>query len=580
MSLRLKLWLGLGSLLAVLMLVLGIGLYQLFRTTTEAEAVTHDNLRSVEYSRRMIESALLLPDTSARRIFQEQIMLELANITEPGEQALANELLLAFEELISNSDSANRAVLQNQLVRLSTEVQRLNIVAIQIKSIQMEQNNTNAIRALLVVGAFAMIIAIVVLYNFPNSIIRPLKLFTANIKAISDGQYDRRVAVASKDELGHLADAFNNMAAKLLVYERSSLSKLILEQHRTESVLEALQDAIIVLDEFCNVLYMNPLAEVVVGLPTTSARGMSATELALRNDLLRLLLNAESAFDEHTKPIAITVENQSRYYQPYRIRLMKPNPQYDESHPLGTVLGLRDVSHFQELDTAKTYFLATISHELKTPLSSINLSLKLLEDSRVGPLVDEQKKLVSNIRLENDRLIKLVSELLNLAQLESGRIQLNPMPVNAVLILQQAIEAIRSQADAKQIILELISTPELNSLQLLADPQKTIWVLTNIIGNAVRYSPVGSLVTVSITSSDTSIHYSVSDEGPGITPEYRERIFERYFRLPDDLTKVRNGGTGIGLAIAQEFIRAQGGRIWVESNEKAGSTFIIELPLI
>lgn len=237
------------------------------------------------------------------------------------------------------------------------------------------------------------------------------------------------------------------------------------------------------------------------------------------------------------------------------------------------VIVLKNITSFKELDVAKNNFIATISHELKTPLASSDFSLKLLEDERVSKLTAEQKELIENLRLDNQRMLKILSELLNMSQVEAGRLQLNVQLVNPARIIENSIQAVLASAREKEITIKHNSGKDLPSIQ--ADADKTSWVLNNFLTNAIKYSFHNSTIDVSATKENGDILFSVKDSGPGIDKEYVPRLFERYFQVPGSKEK----GTGLGLAISKEFIEAQKGTIWAETEIGKGSNFSFRLPI-
>jgi signal transduction histidine kinase len=241
---------------------------------------------------------------------------------------------------------------------------------------------------------------------------------------------------------------------------------------------------------------------------------------------------------------------------------------------IGNVIVLKNITSFKELDVAKTNFIATVSHELKTPLASSDFSLKLLEDRRIGELTGEQKELVQQLKNDNQRMLKILSELLNMSQVEAGKIQLNMQLVSPYPIVETSIEAVYNTAREKNITIEKKLEDDLPGINTDAD--KISWVLNNFLTNAIRYSPSGSAIIVSVEKTGKQVVFSVTDKGSGIDQSYLSRIFERYFQIPGRSDKK---GSGIGLAICKEFIEAMGGKVLAESNYGEGSKFSFQLPL-
>ena len=200
------------------------------------------------------------------------------------------------------------------------------------------------------------------------------------------------------------------------------------------------------------------------------------------------------------------------------------------------------------------------------------MNLQLLGNKQIGELNEEQQSLLESIKDDASRLLKITGELLNMTQLESGSIQMSVMPSKPEDILDYAIHANRSAAEQKQIKLET-SIPDGLSM-VLADNEKTAWVLTNLISNAIRYSYDNSIIYLKIFEENGLTKFSVTDTGQGIAPQYIDKIFDRYFRVPGS----KKEGTGLGLSISKEFIEAQGGTITVNSDFGSGSTFTVSFP--
>ncbi|HEY0299129.1 MAG TPA: HAMP domain-containing sensor histidine kinase, partial [Arachidicoccus sp.] len=243
-----------------------------------------------------------------------------------------------------------------------------------------------------------------------------------------------------------------------------------------------------------------------------------------------------------------------------------------EEKQIGNVILLKNITEYKELDFAKTNFIATVSHEFKTPIASIKMSVQLLENERIGLLNAEQANLIESIKDDSNRLLKITAELLNVTQVESGSIQLNVVPASISDIIEYAVSANKNAAEQKNIKLQ-ISMPSQPD-NVFADTEKTAWVLNNIISNAIRYSYENSIVSIEVANEKNQALISVADAGQGIAPEYIPKIFDRYFRIPG----TKKEGTGLGLSISKEFIEAQKGSLEVKSEYGKGSCFTVRLP--
>lgn len=226
----------------------------------------------------------------------------------------------------------------------------------------------------------------------------------------------------------------------------------------------------------------------------------------------------------------------------------------------------------REKDEAKTQFIATISHELKTPISSIKMAGRLLRDERVGNLNKEQEELVGQVSEDADRLLRITGELLHLTQAETGHMQLQIAPAGPQAIVDAAVKAVAFQARQKYI---QIITDVPDGLQVTADADKASWVLINYLTNAIRHSRESGMVTVTVRKDSGKVTFEVRDQGPGIEARYLPRLFDKYFRIPGNRD---DNGSGLGLAISKEFIEAQGGTVGVWSQLGFGSVFTFELP--
>ncbi|MCB0641747.1 MAG: HAMP domain-containing histidine kinase, partial [Phaeodactylibacter sp.] len=212
----------------------------------------------------------------------------------------------------------------------------------------------------------------------------------------------------------------------------------------------------------------------------------------------------------------------------------------------GYVIMLKNITEFREKDLAKTNFMATLSHELKTPISAIDMSLGLLRDSRIGPLNEEQEDLARTIQHNSARLLNMVNEILDISKIETGNISMNEAEVHPKTIVEKAVAGTKTFLEQKKINLERSIQPKLPNLRI--DAEKTMGVLVNFLTNAVRYSENGETIKVVVRKKEQAVEFSVWDNGKGISKEDQEKIFIRYKRAKDDQTK----GTGLGLAISKE----------------------------
>jgi len=450
----------------------------------------------------------------------------------------------------------------------------LNMEAIERKSSIADATADNAVLWISVIGTACFLIAFVLLVNLPGNIANPIRELTESIKQIANQNYRERVHFQDHNEFGELAKSFNTMAEKLEEYSESKLDKIIKGKKRIETLINNMHDPVIGIDEDKKVLFANEEALKISGLKNENFIGKQIQDIAVNNDLIRDLIKDLIHTDlkkGNENSIKIFADGKESYFEKEIIDINIIPTGEQQSQLIGHVIMLRNITLFKELDLAKTNFIGTVSHEFKTPISSMKMSLQLLENENVGSLNKEQKQLLESITEDTDRLLKITSELLNLAQVESGNMQLNISAVNAADIVRNALEATKTQAEQKNIKIDISIADHLPEIQ--ADNQKTTWVLINLLSNAIRYSYDNSVVHLSLIKENNNVKFLVKDSGTGISEKYQNKIFERYFRVPG----TQKEGTGLGLAICKEFIEAQGGSIKVESEPGTGSTFSFTL---
>ncbi len=575
MKIKAKLTLGVGLLFALIILLAFVSIQQVHSLAEDTKNILTANYNSLDYSRNMLNALEQKEDTVAQSIalFEANLSVQERNITEVGEGELTQNLRLHFNHFKANP--MDSVVVKKMRDGISS-IMKLNLEAIQRKSAVAEHTADDAVFWIGIIGAFCFIIAFTLLFNLPANIADPIKELTESIKQIASGDYTQRVQFKSGSEFGELADSFNVMAKKLEEFNKSSLAKLITEKRRIDTLINNMHDPVIGLDEDKKVLFANEESLKITGLKPGEIIGKSALELSLNNDLIRSLMQDVVADTDGSKPksqpsMKIYADGKESYFEKDVLEIsITPTGEKKPRH-IGHVILLRNVTAYKELDFAKSNFIGTISHEFKTPISSIKMSLQLLENGQIGVVNEEQQNLLHSIREDADRLLKITGELLNISQVETGNIQLTVMPSDAKAIFTRAMEANRVTADQKKIRLELNCAEHMPLV--LADSDKTTWVLTNLISNAIRYSYDNSIVFLLIRPFEDLVEFAVKDTGQGIPPQYVQKVFDRYFRVPGSISE----GTGLGLAISKEFIEAQGGSISVESDFGAGSTFKVVL---
>lgn len=567
MKIKTKLNIGVG-LLFIMIIVLSVlsGWYinQLKRDTNN---ILVANYNTLEYSRNMLLALEEInSDPLAFGVFEKYLDKQKKNVTESGEREATEEVVTHFSAL--KKDTLN-ASLKSSIRKDIAELMQLNMAAIQHKSSIADETAKNAITVISIVGMLCFLIAFILMVNLPSNIADPIRILTQSIKQIANQNYKERVHFKSNSEFGELARSFNTMAEKLHEYSESKLEKILKGKKRIETLIDNMQDPVIGIDENKTVLFVNDEALNITGLKKENFVGKLIQDVAVTNDLVRSIIKDIIHPDgtTETEAMKIYADGKESYFEKNIIDINIVPTGEENSQFIGQVIMLHNITPFKELDLAKTNFIGTVSHEFKTPISSIKMGLQLLENDKIGELNEDQRNLVNGIKDDANRLLKITGELLDITQLESGSIKLNIKPSEVSQIVEYATDANKAAAEQKQIKIRVNISPEIK--MVLADSEKTAWVLNNLLSNAVRYSYENSDVVIEVKKIEDKVIFSVTDTGQGIEPQYVSKVFDRYFRIPG----TKKEGTGLGLSISKEFIESQGGEIFVKSEYGAGSTF-------
>ena len=557
-------------LLAILPLVLllaglgGTGAMLIVRLGQRSDAILRENYESVRAMDQLKQSVLAndWPEVEA------QFLIEKNNITIlPEEQQLVDELgeVLARDR----TDPRQRA----EILRVADAIRDLNETHMQRASDEARRTaRASAIGFGIGVG-LSVLAALFAAWWLQRSLLEPIRAVTEAVTAIGSGQLHLIVPVPSRDEVGQLAEAFNAMTAKLRAYRQTDTERLLRARQTGQSTIDSFTDPVLVIDTLGRIESANPAAQRVLGVrPPRDGETPEAWQppASLRqpvDDALRQqrIVLAES-FD---KAVTFRLDGEDRVYLPQ----VRPIRSYD-GELLGAAVVLDDVTRFRLLDRLKSDWVATVSHELKTPLTTVRLAVHVLLEEVVGPLEPKQVELLVEARESAERLLKLIEHLLALAELEDGREQLDLRPIDAASLLRSAADEVATRAEDKRVRIAVEVEPGL--LTVRADAVRLGRALNNLLDNAVTYTePGGTLTLTAAPEGNDRVRLTVADTGIGIPAEHLPYVFDRFFRVPG-----RDGtpGTGLGLAIVREIIAAHGGEITCESELGRGTTFRITLP--
>lgn len=570
MKLKTKLTLGVGLLFLLIVLMSVIGSVYINKLKSDTEKILTANYNSLEFSKNMLLALDKISTDSAIAVndFEKNNKLQEKNLTEFGEKEATQSLNLHFKSYLKQASPEKEKLIREDLAKIMS----LNMKGIERKSDIAIITAENATFWIVSLGTVCFLIAFVLLFNLPQTIAEPINQLTFSIRQIAAKNYNERVHFKGSEEFSSLADSFNTMAEKLQEYESSSLSKQLMDKKRIETLVNNMHDAVIGLDENHFIYMINDEALKITNLHKEEIIGKTVHEVAVNNDLIReLLKNVDHPVKE---PIKIVRDHKENYFEQDIIPINIIKTGEKETKYIGKVILLRNITPFKELDFAKTNFIATISHELKTPISAIKMGVQLLGNQKFGELNDQQKELLKSINDDGQRLLNITGELLNLSQVESGNIRLTVEKCSPKEMVQAAVKNVEKLAEQKNIT---VNTQYLIDDQdfVNADFDKTVWVMNNFLTNAVKHSFQDEKIEIMVEKVESMIQFNITDTGSGIDEKYHRQIFDRYFQVPGE----HQNGTGLGLAISKNFIEKQEGEIGVKSSPNQGSTFYFRLPV-
>jgi signal transduction histidine kinase len=402
-----------------------------------------------------------------------------------------------------------------------------------------------------------------------RSLLEPIGAVTRAARGMAKGDLNQVVPVLTRDELGELAVSFNAMARTIRDFRQSGTEQLVRAQKTAQATIDSFPDPVVVVDPAGAVERANPAARRILGVVPSGGSVPWIAPPVLRAPLEDVLTKrADYLPTTLDHAICIRDDGQERYFLPRVLSIHD-----DANGVLGAAVLLSDVTKFRLIDQLKSDMVSTVSHELKTPLTSVQMVVHLLLEEVVGPLNPKQVELLLAARQDSDRLLAMVNDLLDLTRIEQGRLALDIEPVTVAVLVSEAAERFESRARDAGIALSSEIAPGLKPV--LVDRERIGHVFDNLLGNALRHTERGGRITLRAERDDWDVRISVEDNGEGIAPEHLPHIFEKFFRVPGAR---HHGGAGLGLAIVREIIAAHGGQIDVASRPGQGAKFSFTLP--
>ena len=415
---------------------------------------------------------------------------------------------------------------------------------------------TTTLITILLTAALAWVIA--------NRTTRPVRELTGTVNRMAAGDLSARLIPATQDEIGQLTNAFNHMAEQL----QDKINALTAEQNRVSVILEHMADGIIIVDTQGQVKMINPAAARLLGVSQQDAANHSFAEVVRQHQMIELWQKSQQETDQGKEYVEMieTSRAEGRTLQVIITPIIG-------AAAASRLVILQDLTRVRRLETIRRDFISNISHDLRTPLASLNLLVETMQD---GALKDPPaaERFLKHMEQEVSVMTQLVSELLELSRIESGQV---PLKIKSVHVDQDLVmppvTRLTNLAERNGLTL---NTGLPDSLPLVsADPERIQQVITNLLHNAIKFTPPGGHVRVFAFQQKNNVVIAIQDTGAGIPPADAKRIFERFYKTDRARSQ---GGMGLGLAIAKHLVQAHGGSIWLESEIGHGSTFYFSLP--
>jgi len=516
--------------------------------------------------------------------FNDALSRELHNITLPGEQERADRVRSLSAEYFgtlsivmdsSKPESLRRTLYYKKLVPMFDE---LKVVAREIfelneSSMISEKNATRDLSIsarwrVLSIGTVSVLVALLLGYQIQRWVLNPLRNLIKTTEEIRRGNLDVVLQTAAEDEVGQLSRSFNAMLVALRQNRNTEMANLVRSRKLTEDIFRVLPFPVALLDPRSIVTIATEKAVNFFSLKP----GVSVTALPfswipeLLETSIANLRPAGLAEDGYVQQF---VGNKEYFFQPVAVPIVS-----ESGEVTGSILMISDVTQLHEQQEMKRGVLSTVSHQLKTPLTSLRMSIHLLLQEEVGELNVQQTELMVGAREDCERLVEMLDDLLDLNRIESGKGQLEPRPVQPSVLVREGIESFLAEARDRNVTLTVTTADELSDV--VADPSAVRHIFANLLSNALRFTMPGGTVKVGAGMNGNFVRFFVEDTGSGIASEHLTHLFEQFYRAPG---QDERSGVGLGLSIVKELVDAQGGKVTSQSQPGKGSCFSFTLPL-
>lgn len=600
-GIRQKFTIALGCLLAIIALMGFMAIRQLRDLGEAVDVILRENYLSVTACQGMkeaierMDSLALISLTGASpsdtgeyvRKFKAALKVELGNLTIKGEGELAETIRQKFDEyepvLLFVADEtkdidARKKAYFTKLYPLFGVIKDTAHNILEINQNNMIEANdaarrkaSLAVKRLMSGLVVSACVAAFIIYLTQRWILVPIKRLIESAEEIRKGNLDLVIKADSRDEMGQLSESFNSMAEGVRAFFRNERSDCLRGRRATEEIFKVLPVAIAVTDSKGVIEFSTVTAEANFGLYAGKNIYESGPDWLLK--LIQDALENEvvSSLDDNGGLIQLFAGNMERFFRPSVIPV---GSGFSDFSLDGLAIVIEDVTTLKEQQELKKGVVSTVAHQLKTPLTSLRMSVHLMLEERIGYLNEKQTELMITAREESERLSGILDDLLDMERIESGKGFLNIVVVDPYSMISESLETFSAEAREKGV--DLVSSVSEGLPAVKADPVMIDQVFANFLSNAFKFTSPGGTVNIGAEYSGGFVRFSVSDTGRGIEPEYMDRIFDRFFRVPGQNER---SGAGLGLAIVRQIVEAHGGIVGVESSIGQGSLFMFTLPV-
>jgi two-component system, NtrC family, sensor histidine kinase KinB len=610
-SLKQKLAFSYGLLIIILLAVSAWGVYHFVRLGRAVDVILVDNYKSILAAENMKE-ALERQDSSAmfflaghtdkaRQQFAEnaarfsnEFQITENNVTEKGEDQIIADINSQYaiykqslEGFINQSLQPRSAPpsdfyfnhLEPAFLALKNRIDDLLHLNQQAMLRASERATAEALRAEIstaIVAIIGFVSALVFAWKFTAYIVDPVSVLATKAKSIGEGDFDQRIQISAKDEIGILAAEFNRMAARLRDMRKSDYWRMLIEQKKSDAVIDSLYEPVIVTDALGHITKLNQAAKSLFKNPHNEANdeddfslsGFTSGDRIIRAMKEAVAMQRPVANEGEAALVPIKIGQEEKSFR------LRATPMRDaEGRLIGAVILLEDVTEMREVDRLKSEFISVASAKFRAPLQELQLALHTLVEGYTGELTGQQLDMLLAAHQNAEQLDEIMDDLLELAQIESGARKLVTERLRPIELARAAVERFQSTAEAKHIKLENKVWSDMS--WVIADKQAMKRIFDNLLSNAIRHTERDGQIVISAEERSGRIFFSVSDTGEGIPEQYLPTLFARFVRVKEK----SSGGTGLGLALVKRLVEVQGGQISVESQLGERTTFTFTLPI-